>query len=112
LWESSFDVEQALAEPVKMVSGVVTVGTQHHFHMEQHTTLAHPLEDGQLELWSATQWIAHTQEVVANALGINMHAIDMKVKKWHGGTLALLGGIKYFIALEHEQNDFITLKHE
>jgi len=73
--------EKSLGEQVKIISGEVEVGTQHHFHMEPHTTLARPMEDGQLELWSATQWIAKTQEVVAKALAINMHAIDMKVTK-------------------------------
>ena len=63
-----------------MVQGSFEVGSQHHFHLETHTCLVRPIEDGQFEVHSATQWITYVQKCVARALGIDNHAIDMKVR--------------------------------
>ncbi len=77
--------ESAFAEPVRVVSGEFEIGTQHHFHLETHTTLVRPIEDGQYEIYCATQWISQAQKTIAKALGIPLHNLDMKVRRLGGG---------------------------
>ena len=51
-----------------------------HFHLEQHTCYAKPIEDGQIEVYPATQWIDKTATFISNALKIPLHNFDMKVR--------------------------------
>ncbi len=69
---------------MRIVKGEFEIGTQHHFHLENHTTLVRPIEDGQYEVHSATQWMNMTQKLLSKTLGIPLHMFDMKVRRLGG----------------------------
>jgi len=58
------------SEGKHVLKGEFKVGGQHHFQMEPHTCLTVPREGGGLDVFSATQWIDNTQEVIASVLQI------------------------------------------
>ncbi len=62
------------------IQGEFEIGSQYHFHLESQTCLVRPIENGQLEVFSATQWIKEVHTVVARALNIAQNCIDMKVR--------------------------------
>ncbi len=47
------------------VSGVLNVGSQHHFYLEPHSAVVTPLEDGRFEIVSSTQHMDGCQMVAA-----------------------------------------------
>lgn len=64
--------------------GIFEMGLQYHFTMEPITCVAVPYDDG-LQVWSTTQWIDHTQSVIAKLLQIKAADVQMKVKRLGGG---------------------------
>ena len=59
----------AISSSSHSIQGAIACGTQYHFHMETHSSLCIPEDDG-LSLVSSTQWTALTQAAVSNVLGI------------------------------------------
>lgn len=59
----------AISSSSHSIQGAIACGTQYHFHMETHSSLCIPEDDG-LSLISSTQWTALTQAAVSNVLGI------------------------------------------
>ncbi|CAD6992152.1 unnamed protein product [Ceratitis capitata] len=64
--------------------GVFEIGGQYHFTMEPQTTIAVPFEEG-LQVWTATQWMDHTQSVIAKMLQIKANDVQLKVRRLGGG---------------------------
>ncbi|XP_053958030.1 uncharacterized protein LOC128863105 [Anastrepha ludens] len=81
---SSQNEIQLSDQPDISVRGVFEVGAQYHFTMEPHTTIAVPLENG-LEVWTATQWMDHTQSVIAKMLQMKVNDVQLKVRRVGGG---------------------------
>ncbi|XP_034488431.1 indole-3-acetaldehyde oxidase [Drosophila innubila] len=75
---------QCTAAPDKSVKGVFQMGLQYHFTMEPQTTVAVPFEDG-LKVFSATQWMDHTQSVIAHMLQLKAKDIQLQVRRLGGG---------------------------
>lgn len=75
---------QCTADPDKSVKGVFQIGPQYHFTMEPQTTVAIPFEDG-LKVFSATQWMDHTQSVIAHMLEIKAKDVQLQVRRLGGG---------------------------
>ncbi|XP_033860545.1 aldehyde oxidase 5 isoform X1 [Acipenser ruthenus] len=66
--------------------GEIYMGGQEHFYMETQGLIAVPKgEDGEMELFAATQHAAFTQEVVATTLGVEANKITCHVKRLGGG---------------------------
>lgn len=65
-------------------SGIFEMGLQYHFTMEPQTCVAVPFENG-LQIWSATQWMDHTQSVISKMLQIKAADVQMKVRRLGGG---------------------------
>ena len=59
----------AVANSDHVISGQISVGYQYHFHLETHTCLCVPTEDG-YAVHSSTQWTSNVQTAVAGILGI------------------------------------------
>ena len=55
------------------IKGEFKVGSQYHFQIEPQTCVCIPTEDG-MDVHAATQWMQHTQNVVASALGLPINA--------------------------------------
>ena len=66
------------AGPLKIVQGEFEIGSQYHFHLEPHSCLVRPLEDGQYEVISATQTVYKVQATVAKALAMPENAFDLR----------------------------------
>lgn len=59
----------AISKSDHVISGQIAVGHQYHFHLETHTCLCVPEEEG-YTVYSSTQWTANVQTAVAGVLGI------------------------------------------
>ncbi|XP_016987149.1 abscisic-aldehyde oxidase [Drosophila rhopaloa] len=71
-------------KPDKDVRGIFEMGLQYHFTMEPQTTVAIPFEDG-LKIFSATQWMDHTQSVIAHMLQVKAKDVQLQVRRLGGG---------------------------
>ncbi|XP_017009213.3 uncharacterized protein AOX3 [Drosophila takahashii] len=71
-------------QPDKEVRGIFEMGLQYHFTMEPQTTVAIPFEDG-LKVFSATQWMDHTQAVIAHMLQVKAKDVQLQVRRLGGG---------------------------
>ncbi|XP_030374471.1 indole-3-acetaldehyde oxidase [Scaptodrosophila lebanonensis] len=65
-------------------SGIFDIGLQYHFTMEPQTTVVVPFEDG-LKVFSATQWMDHTQAVIAGMLQVKAKDVQLQVRRLGGG---------------------------
>ncbi|CAB3359541.1 Hypothetical predicted protein [Cloeon dipterum] len=65
-------------------NGTFEIGSQYHMHMETQTCLVVPTEDG-LDVYSATQWMDHVQQVIAEFLNIKESSINITVRRLGGG---------------------------
>ncbi|KAK3726979.1 hypothetical protein QZH41_014709, partial [Actinostola sp. cb2023] len=77
------DAEGAIKGSSHVIEGEISMGTQHHFYMENQICLCLPEEDG-LTLHSATQWVDLLQSVVAKVLGISENRLNIQVKRCGG----------------------------
>ncbi len=79
------DTEGAWADCEVVVEGRADSGGQEHFYMETQGTLAIPLEDGGLKVYSSTQAPSAVQRTIAGVLGIAMHRVEVDVRRLGGG---------------------------
>ncbi|XP_069464775.1 xanthine dehydrogenase/oxidase-like isoform X2 [Ambystoma mexicanum] len=80
------NLEQGFLESDHIIEGELHLGGQEHFYMETQCTIAVPKgEDGEMELYVATQNPANTQKCVASALGVSANHIVIRVKRLGGG---------------------------
>ncbi|XP_013108698.2 uncharacterized protein LOC106087981 [Stomoxys calcitrans] len=63
--------------------GIFDMGLQYHFTMEPQTCVAVPFEQG-LQVWSATQWMDHTQSVISKMLQLKAADVQLKVRRLGG----------------------------
>ena len=77
------DAPAAIAASAHIFEGEISCGTQYHFHMETHTTVCLP-EDQGYTVYSSTQWTDLTQSAVATVLGIPVSSVDVRVKRLGG----------------------------
>ena len=76
------DVEAALAGAEHTVEGRMKVGGQDHFYMETQGCIAVPKgENGEMEIFAATQRADLIQKSAAKALGVSANRIVAKVKR-------------------------------
>ncbi len=79
------DSKAALASAPNRLQGELHIGGQEHFYLEGQVARARPEEDGGVTLWSSNQNPTETQHLVANALGIAMHRVNVVVRRMGGG---------------------------
>ncbi|XP_075153164.1 uncharacterized protein LOC142226822 [Haematobia irritans] len=60
-------------------NGIFEIGPQYHFTMEPQTCIVIPEEQG-LKVYSSTQWINHTQAVIAKMLNLKVAAVQLEVR--------------------------------
>ncbi|XP_059474057.1 uncharacterized protein LOC132195836 [Neocloeon triangulifer] len=65
------------------ITGSFEIGAQYHMHMETQTCIVVPVEDG-LDVYSATQWIDFTQQVISEVLNIQQNRINVTVRRLGG----------------------------
>lgn len=64
--------------------GTFELGPQYHFTLEPITCVTIPIDNG-LQVWSTTQWMDHTQSVIAKMLQMKAADVQMKVRRLGGG---------------------------
>ncbi|XP_051786771.1 aldehyde oxidase-like [Erpetoichthys calabaricus] len=80
------DVDVGFETSDQILEGEIYMGGQEHFYMETQGVIAVPKgENGETDLFIATQHAAFAQEVVANALGVSFNKITCHVKRLGGG---------------------------
>lgn len=79
------DVDLAWAECAVVVSGRADSGAQEHLYLETQSTLALPVENGGLQVLSATQSPTAVQRTIARVLGWPMHRVEVVVRRLGGG---------------------------
>ncbi|KAH8338948.1 hypothetical protein KR074_005906, partial [Drosophila pseudoananassae] len=70
-------------QPDMEVRGIFEMGLQYQFPMEPQTTVAVPFEDG-LKVFSSTQWMDHTQSVIAHCLQLKANNVQLQVRRLGG----------------------------
>lgn len=87
--QTSFIPKREGSDVKKVVKGRTYIGEQYHFHMETHTCVVIPTEDG-LNVHSGTQWMDHIQGVISQVLKMPSQKINMFVRRLGGGFGAKL----------------------
>uniref|UniRef100_A0A0A1WXK0 Aldehyde oxidase 2 n=1 Tax=Zeugodacus cucurbitae TaxID=28588 RepID=A0A0A1WXK0_ZEUCU len=81
---SKFDEIKFSQEPDINAKGLFEMGGQYHFTMEPQTTIVVPFEEA-FQVWAATQWMDHTQSVIAKMLKLKVNNVQLKVRRLGGG---------------------------
>ncbi|XP_039832660.1 indole-3-acetaldehyde oxidase-like isoform X2 [Panicum virgatum] len=69
----------------KILSAEVNLESQYYFYMETQVALAIPDEDNCITIYSSTQFLEITQNVVARCLGIPFHNVRVITRRVGGG---------------------------
>ncbi len=78
------DIESAWNKCETIVEGRVESGGQEHFYMETQASLAYPVENDGVKIFSSTQSPTAVQKAVSNVLGISMNRVEVDVKRLGG----------------------------
>jgi xanthine dehydrogenase/oxidase len=68
-----------------IIEGTVKCGSQYHFHMENQTAYAVPLDDDKLKIYAANQMPANLQSQIAQVLDCSSNCLEIEVKRCGGG---------------------------
>jgi len=79
------DVDAALTSAPNRLQGQFEMGGQEHFYLEGQAALALPQEGGDMVVHSSTQHPTEIQHKVADALGVEMHAVRVEIRRMGGG---------------------------
>lgn len=79
------DSKAALHSAKHRLQGELRVGGQEHFYLESQVARARPEEDGGVTVWSSNQNPTETQHLVAKVLGVDMHRVNVVVRRMGGG---------------------------
>ncbi|MFK8083336.1 MAG: xanthine dehydrogenase molybdopterin binding subunit [Granulosicoccus sp.] len=79
------DSAAALKNATHRLAGELHIGGQEHFYLEGQVARARPEEDGGVTVWSSNQNPTEAQHLVANVLGIDMHRVNVVVRRMGGG---------------------------
>lgn len=79
------DVTKGLSESDVVLQGSVRNGWQFHFHLETHTAIVFPNEDGEFVVNSATQQASAIVSSIATVLNIQRSKIQVNTRRCGGG---------------------------
>ncbi|MFG8071540.1 xanthine dehydrogenase molybdopterin binding subunit [Pseudomonas aeruginosa] len=79
------DPDAALVAAPHRLKGEINVGGQEHFYLEGQACLVLPQEDGGMFVHTSSQHPAEVQKLVAEVLGIPLHAVTTSVRRMGGG---------------------------
>jgi len=78
------DAAKAIAQAPRKLKGRMWLGGQEHFYLEGQVSVAIPGEDEEVHVYSSTQGPSETQHLVAHALGVPSHAVQVEVRRMGG----------------------------
>ena len=79
------DAARAIAAAPHRLKGSLSIGGQEQFYLEGQIAYAIPLEDGGMLVHCSTQHPTEMQSVVAHALGIDAHRVQVQCRRMGGG---------------------------
>ncbi|MGI4848976.1 MAG: xanthine dehydrogenase molybdopterin binding subunit, partial [Janthinobacterium lividum] len=79
------DFSAAYAGAPRKITGSLFVGGQEQFYLEGQIAYAVPREDRGLLVWSSTQHPSEMQHVIATALGLASHHVQVECRRMGGG---------------------------
>jgi len=79
------DAAAALTTAALRLQGSFSMGGQDHFYLEGQVAVAMPQDDGSLTIHSSTQSPTEVQHVVADALGVHAHQVNVVCRRMGGG---------------------------
>ena len=79
------DVAAAIDGSVHVITGSIDMGGQEHFYLEGQAAVALPQEGGDMIVHSSSQHPTEIQHKVAEALGRDMNAVRVEVRRMGGG---------------------------
>lgn len=79
------DADAALAAAPHRLLGRFSLGGQEQFYLEGQISCAVPQEDGGMLVHCSTQHPSEMQQVVAHALGLSAHAVQVQCRRMGGG---------------------------
>ena len=79
------DAPAALERAPRRLRGELRIGGQEHFYLEGQVARAEPEEDGGVTVRTSNQNPTETQHLVANVLGLDMHRVNVVVRRMGGG---------------------------
>lgn len=79
------DVEKAWSECDYVVEGKVESGGQEHLYLETQGSIAFPVENDCIKIYSSTQNPTHVQRIAARVLNTSMNKIEVDVLRLGGG---------------------------
>src|SRR5204863_8010216 len=75
----------AIAAAPRRLQGTLAVGGQEQFYLEGQVSYAVPLEDRGMRVWCSTQHPSEMQHLVAKALGLRSHHVQVECRRMGGG---------------------------
>jgi xanthine dehydrogenase large subunit len=81
---ASGNIEAALADAPRRLSGELQIGGQEHFYLETQAAIAAFDESGELIVHSSTQHPTETQHIVARVLGVANHRVTCQSLRMGG----------------------------
>jgi xanthine dehydrogenase large subunit len=79
------DAQRAISAAPHRLQGSLSVGGQEQFYLEGQISYAIPLEDGCLKVHCSTQHPSEMQQVVAHALKLQAHQVQVECRRMGGG---------------------------
>ena len=79
------DTDAALAAAPRRLQGSFSLGGQEQFYLEGQISVAQPQEDGGMLLLCSTQHPSEMQHLVASALGLAAHRVQVVCRRMGGG---------------------------
>ncbi|KAB0794398.1 hypothetical protein PPYR_11237 [Photinus pyralis] len=79
------NVDEIFRTAPHIIHGESRSGKQEHFYLETQCTVAVPKEDGELEVYSSTQFPNLLSQKISTVLNIPQHKIHVRVKRLGGG---------------------------
>ncbi|KAF5004587.1 hypothetical protein FDECE_8917 [Fusarium decemcellulare] len=78
-------LDEVFSKCEHVLEGVTKLGGQEHFYLETNAALAIPhSEDGSMEVYTSSQNLMENQVFVAQALGVPMSRVNMRVRRMGG----------------------------
>lgn len=79
------DINGAFSNAKHTIENTILSGAQEHWYLETQIAVAFPNENNQFKVLSSTQHPSETQTLVAQALNINKHQVEIEARRLGGG---------------------------
>lgn len=79
------NIDDAWQQCEYIIEGEVETGAQEHLYLETQGSIAFPVENDSIKIYSSTQNPTHTQKVAARVLGTSMNKTEVDVLRLGGG---------------------------